>query len=136
MKVTGLIQGLITIAALTLALQLTSGCGKKSGVTGAWHGTVDTSSLPHDPGQAANKPIQIVLNISQEGNGLKATISTPEEGPEVVPAETVAFNSPSLTVKIPKRQSVYQLDLNSDGMELRGRFKQGSYDLPLAFKRS
>jgi hypothetical protein len=134
MKALSKTRTLLTIGALTIGMGI--GCGKQTGVAGTWTGTVDTSSFPRSPGEAENKPIRIVLNLSGEETALKASISTPDESPEVVQAESAVYSDHSLTVRIPRRQSVYEVKLNAAGTELHGRFKQGDYDLPLAFTRS
>ena len=134
MKSTYIIRTPCSLAVLLLLLA-SWGCGNKADVTGKWDGTIDTSSVA-DAVRSGHATMHIVLNIRREGDRLKATVATPDEGPGETSADTVEFKDASLTVNVSKRRSVYEARLNSNGTELNGRFKQAPYNLPFALKKS
>jgi len=125
------IRGALCAAALP-ALLMVWGCGKHPDVTGTWAGTLDASSVDHKPGQT----IRIVMTIHKEGDHFTATMSTPDEGPQVVPADSVEFKDSSLTMKVSKRLAVITADLTGDDAELHGNFQQKPYDLPFVLKKT
>ena len=135
MKSTFFIRTPRCLAVLLLPLLAAWGCGKRADVTGKWDGTVDTSSIAGAV-RSGHATMHIVLTIRREGDQIKATVATPDEGPGETSADTVEFKDNSLTVKVSKRLSIYEATLNSNGTELNGRFKQAPYNLPLALKKS
>ena len=135
MKSTFFIRTPRCLAVLLLPLLAVWGCGKRADVTGKWDGTVDTSSIAGAV-RSGHATMHIVLTIRREGDQIKATVATPDEGPGETSADTVEFKDNSLTVKVSKRLSIYEATLNSNGTELNGRFKQAPYNLPLALKKS
>ena len=130
-------RGLCT-AALLLPLLMVWGCGKhaevssKAGLIGKWEGTLDASSVDRIPG----KTMRIVMNIRKEGDHFTASMATPDEGPQVVPADSVEFNNDTLTMKVSKRLALIAAKINRDGTELHGTFHQKPYNLPLALKKA
>src|SRR5579862_960713 len=104
------------IAALLLPLLMVWGCGNhtdissKAGLIGKWEGTIDASSVDRIPG----KIMHVVMNIGKEGDHFTASMATPDEDPQVVPADSVEFNNDMLTVKVSKRLAVITARLNTD----------------------
>ena len=138
MKRTILIRRSLCAAALLLPLLMVWGCGKqaevssKAGLIGKWEGTLDASSVDRIP----VKTVRIVMNIRKEADHFTASMATPDEGPQVVPADSVEFNNDTLTMKVSKRLALITAKINRDGTELHGTFHQKPYNLPLALKKA
>jgi hypothetical protein len=120
-------------AALLLPLLMVLGCGKPAKVTGTWEGTLDYSSVEGAP---PGKTSRMVVNIRSEGDHLTASLSTPDEGPQVVPADSVEFKNDVITMNVSKRLAIITANLNSNGDELQGNFKQEPYNLPFTLKKA
>lgn len=93
-------------------------------VVGDWTGelTVPGGSLP------------LVLHLEADGDGLKATMDSPNQGAMGIPVTEASFENGKLTVKVAALSGVYKGELKDDGT-LEGTWSQGPATLPLNLKR-
>ena len=121
----------IAIIALLLSLHMYQGRSKKADVISRWQGTLDYSSVDGIQGKSTT----MVIDVREADHHLIASMSTPDEGPAVVPVDAVEFTNDVLTMTVKKRLAIITARLYSDGRELNGNFKQTPYNLPMALKK-
>ena len=83
-------------------------------ITGTWKGKL---SLPM--GQ-----LNIVFNISRNGELYKATCDSPDQGVNGIPTESATFTGSVLTIQIPAISASYKGEMKEDG-KIHGTFTQG-----------
>jgi len=94
-------------------------------VDGTWLGTLTVPS-----GQ-----LRIVLNITREGNELKATLDSPDQGVKGIQVGTIRQTDDELYVDVPSIVGRYNGRILDDGNTVYGTWKQGGIDFPLDFHR-
>jgi hypothetical protein len=133
-------NGIISRRRLLYAVSLSAllmpwGCGRKADRTGKWEGPLDFSSIVPTQGKSAEATFHIVLDIRREGEALKVSMGTVEQGPEEYPVDHVEILKDTITVTSSKRPIRYQATFSSDGTEMHGSLKQGPYVFPLTLKK-
>lgn len=83
-------------------------------ITGTWKGKL---SLPM--GQ-----LNLVFNISRNGELYKATCDSPDQGVNGIPTESATFTGSVLTIQIPAISASYKGEMKEDG-KIHGTFTQG-----------
>lgn len=123
--------------AVALAALLTPwGCGRKADRTGKWEGPLDFSSILPAQGKPADTTFHVVLNIRREGDALKVSMGTVEQGLEEFPVDSVEIINDTITVRSSKRPISYKATFSADGAEMHGSLQQGTSVLPLTLKKS
>ena len=92
-------------------------------VVGDWEGALDT-------GQGS---LRIVLHIAQGGDGLTATMDSPDQGVTGIAIDTIAYNDPELHFEVARIAGSFAGKL--DKQQIAGQWKQGGATLPLTLKR-
>jgi uncharacterized protein (TIGR03435 family) len=93
-------------------------------IRGTWQGTL-----------SAARDLRIVINISNEGDTLKATLYSIDQGPGALPG-TVTVQSSAIKISIPGIGGTYEGKLEVDGASMTGTWSQGPKPLPLNLKRA
>jgi len=97
---------------------------KPSDIDGTWLGTLD----------AGTAKLRLVLKIANGLDGLTASLQSPDQSPQWLPASSVARSGSSLTVEFKAIGAVYTTKIGVDLNSMDGTFTQG-VPLPLALKR-
>ncbi len=94
-------------------------------VLGDWNGALEVQGMQ----------LRIVFHITEDGENLKATMDSPDQGANGIPVDKVTWNGKELTVEMPKMGIKYTSTLNDDETEIDGTFNQGPMSLPLKMTR-
>ena len=98
---------------------------KPSDIDGAWLGTLDTGTAK----------LRLVLKIANGPDGLTASLQSPDQSPQWLPASSVTRGDSSLTVEFKPIGAVYTAKIGADLNSIDGTFTQGRVPLPLVLKR-
>ena len=128
-------RGRLLYAVPLSALLMLWGCGRKADTTGKWEGPLDFGSILPVQGKPADTTFHVVLNIRREGDVLKVSMGTVEQGPEEYPVDSVEIIKDTITVSSSKRSIIYRATFSSDGTEMHGSLQQGPYVLPLTLNK-
>jgi pimeloyl-ACP methyl ester carboxylesterase len=96
-----------------------------SDIDGAWLGTLDTGTAK----------LRLVLKIANGPDGLTASLQSPDQSPQWLPASSVTRSDSSLTVEFKPIGAVYTAKIGADLNSIDGTFTQGGVPLPLVLKR-
>ncbi|MDQ7917614.1 alpha/beta fold hydrolase [Mesonia sp. MT50] len=88
-------------------------------VTGDWYGALDIQG----------QKLRIAFHIENEGDDLKSTMDSPDQGANGIPMANTSFHSDTLTISAPNMMMTYTAVLKAG--ELTGKFQQGGMSLPL-----
>ena len=94
-------------------------------VLGDWNGAIEVQGMQ----------LRLVFHIMEDGENLKATLDSPDQGANGIPVEKVTFEEKELIIEMPNLGLNYTATLNEDGTEIEGTFKQGPMTLPLKMTR-
>jgi len=94
-------------------------------VLGDWNGALEVQGMQ----------LRLVFHITADGENLKATMDSPDQGANGIPVNKVVLNEKKLTIEMPKMGIKYTSTVNKDGTEIDGTFNQGSMSLPLKMTR-
>ncbi|NUO02567.1 MAG: alpha/beta fold hydrolase [Saprospiraceae bacterium] len=94
-------------------------------ITGDWHGQLDIQGMK----------LRLVLHIQQEGDGLKATLDSPDQGAFGLPAGEIKYAAPVLTFAMPNLGVTYKGEWQAASESFAGTFTQGSQGIPLTLGR-
>ena len=100
-----------------------SSLAQLSKIEGSWYGLLKVQGME----------ITVVFNITQTGDGLEATMDSPDQGAFGIPVDKISFASDKLELAIPSGMIVYTGMLKEDMVE--GTFTQGGFELPLDLSR-
>jgi fermentation-respiration switch protein FrsA (DUF1100 family) len=96
-----------------------------SDIDGSWLGTLDAGAVK----------LRLVLRIFNASDGLAATLQSPDQGPQWIPATSIKRAGSSLNFTIDSLGVVYEGKIGADLNSIDGTFTQGGNPLPLALKR-
>ena len=111
----------------TAIAPLHAGAQDRPDLTGTWEGQV-TTSLGQD--------IRIVFHIEAADAGWSATWDSPDQGAVGLPAGDVSVSGSGVSIDLPVIQGGYDGDLQTNGDEIRGTFRQGPAEIPLVLTRT
>lgn len=121
------------IACVVLALLFAAGVSAAPATTpsqpvvGTWQG-----NLPNGMGGQ----IRVVLHVTQEAAGLKATMDSPDQGAQTgIPVEKVAFEKQKLTLDVKAVGGSYEGTLDATKGEIAGTWRQSGQEIALTFKK-
>jgi hypothetical protein len=92
---------------------------------GTWEGTLE-----------AQQSLRLVLKMSNDDRGAKATLVSVDQGNVEIPVTTVKQDGTKLTLEVNMVGGVYEAELNKELSELNGTWTQGGDGLPLKLKKS
>jgi pimeloyl-ACP methyl ester carboxylesterase len=119
-----ILLALIAVLAAAPAAAQVQRAAAPPAVAGDWQGTLE---LP-------NARLRIVFHITGAGEGLTATLDSPDQGAYGIPAGTVRFTGDSLTIEVPAIMGRYAGALRGD--TIVGTWYQGTASLPLSLTRT
>jgi hypothetical protein len=91
---------------------------------GTWEGTLEGPGL------------RLVLKMSNDANGAKAVLISPDQGGNEIPASAIDQKDSKLTLTVKMVGGQYQAEIDKEGSELNGTWTQGGNGLPLKLKRA
>lgn len=94
-------------------------------VLGDWNGALEVQGMQ----------LRLVFHISQNGDNLKATMDSPDQGATGIPVQKVDFKDKKLTIEMPNIGLKYEATLSEDGSAIDGTFNQGPMSMPLKMTR-
>ncbi len=128
------------MAVVQLALVLRPTCGAepapkskpdpkpvaKQSLVGVWQGTLKVQVVE----------LRLVLHISSDGEGLKATLDSPDQGAKGIPIDRAVLEGDTLTLELKKLKASFEGKVvqAEDGSKIEGKWTQAG-TLPLEFKR-
>ncbi len=92
-------------------------------IEGSWHGLLKVQGME----------LHLVFNISQDEDGLKATMDSPDQGAHGIAVDATAFKDGILTMAIPMAAINYTGTLSGD--TITGTFAQAGMEIPLNLTR-
>jgi hypothetical protein len=121
----GLLAGLVTMIASTLAIGATAAASVSTAI-GDWEGAIDTGS----------GSLRVILHISQAADGkLTGSLDSPDQSATGIAIDTVTYKEPDLHFAIEPIASSFDGRMNHNSSEITGEWKQSGHTLPLVFKR-
>lgn len=115
---------LLGALALLLALSQLHAQAPAPGPEGIWEGTL----------KAGPVELRAIFKVKKDGDTLKATMDSPDQGAKDIPFTKVTFADGKLTLEWDKIAS-YTGKMSADGQSLAGTWKQGDKALSLDLKR-
>ena len=94
-------------------------------VLGDWNGALEVQGME----------LRLIFHITEDGENLKATMDSPDQGANDIPVEKAVLNGKELTIEMPNIGMKYIATLNDDGTEIEGTFNQGPMSMPLKMTR-
>jgi pimeloyl-ACP methyl ester carboxylesterase len=95
-------------------------------LTGHWEGLLKP---------APGIELRMIINVSEEGGKLKATLDSPDQGAVGLPADSIAVKDGELTFGRKAIQAEYKGKLDAKGTEIVGTFTQRGRATPLTLKK-
>ncbi len=95
-------------------------------ITGDWHGQLDIQGVK----------LRLVLHIQQEGDGLKATLDSPDQGAFGLLAGEIHYEASVLTFAMPNLGVTYKGEWRAASESFAGTFTQGGQGIPLELGRA
>ncbi|HEX5423130.1 MAG TPA: hypothetical protein VFW94_06230 [Candidatus Acidoferrales bacterium] len=99
---------------------------KPSDIDGAWTDTL----------QAGPNKLRIVFHIFNTVEGLHATIDSPDQGANGIPASSVTTKGSHITIEVQSIRGKLDGIINPARTEIQGTWTQGGANLPLALERT
>jgi uncharacterized protein len=115
----------LAAAAAALLAVHGSAAAQASPITGSWSGEL---TIP------GGTPLPLVFHITQEGDGLAATMDSPMQGARGIPVDTVRFADGTVTMRLLAIAGSYTGRLAGENL-LEGEWQQGPGSLPLTLRR-
>ncbi len=84
-------------------------------------------------GKVANIPI--IIHVSNDDTGLKATLDSPSQGATGIPCGSVVVDGSSITIDMPALRASFKGNIATDNKTISGIFTQGAA-LPMTLTRS
>lgn len=94
-------------------------------IEGDWHGALEVQGIK----------LRLVFHITKEGDALKATMDSPDQGANGIPVQEVKFEDNTLSVSMPNLGLTYSGTPNEDFTEITGDFQQATIKMPLNLSR-
>lgn len=99
---------------------------KPSDIDGAWTGTL----------QAGPNKLRIVFHIFNTVEGLHATLDSPDQGANGIPASSVTAKGSHLTIEVQSIRGKFDGTINPARTEIQGTWTQGGANLPLVLDQA
>jgi pimeloyl-ACP methyl ester carboxylesterase len=115
----------LTLKKATAPVKVEHKPAKPSDIDGDWWGTLDTG---------AGK-LRLVLHITNTEDGLIATLDSPDQGMEGLPASSVTRNGSALKAEFKGIGGVFEAKISGDVSALEGTWSQGR-EFPLVLKKA
>jgi pimeloyl-ACP methyl ester carboxylesterase len=113
-------------AFMTVAFVVSTAYGAcAQNVVGDWQGTL----------KAGPTELRIALHIGRDGDGLKATMDSIDQGATGIPVSSIAVKDAKLTFTVDLIRGSYEGAVDKDATVIDGTWSQG-ISLPLVFKRT
>jgi uncharacterized protein len=94
-------------------------------IDGNWIGSISISAMN----------LRIIIKLTTTPTGLSASLQSPDQGPQWIPADSAKLEGDKLTVKLPALQATYFGTLSADRNTLQGTFTQMGNPMPLILSR-
>ena len=94
-------------------------------VIGDWNGALEVQGMQ----------LRLVFHITEDGEKLKATMDSPDQGANGIPVQKVVLRGRELTIEMPNIGMKYTATLNDEETAIVGTFNQGAMSLPLKMTR-
>ncbi|HWB08223.1 MAG TPA: alpha/beta fold hydrolase [Pirellulales bacterium] len=121
----------LRVAGMPLFLALNALCSAsepksdaKPSLTGVWQGTLKVQVIE----------LRVVLHITAEGDGYKATLDSPDQGAKGIPVDRVVLEGETVKLELKKIKASFEGKLADDEQSIQGQWTQTG-TLPLEFKR-
>jgi hypothetical protein len=115
-----------SVFSIIASLLFATGVLQAQDISGTWQGTLQ-----------ADRELRIVVKLSKaDTSGLKAILYSIDQGGEALPADTVMFQNPNVTISIPAVGGTFVGKLNAEGNSITGMWSQGPQPLPLVLVRT
>jgi hypothetical protein len=99
---------------------------KPTDIDGAWLGTLEADAIK----------LRVVFQLTNTQDGLMATMDSPDQGAEGIPATSVKRDGASLTIEMRQLGGVFEGAINNDLTTIDGTWSQGGSTKPLVLKRT
>jgi uncharacterized protein len=96
-----------------------------SDIDGAWMGTLEVSG---------GIKLRVIFRIFNTGEGLKATMDSPDQGMKGLPANSVTRDGTSLKIEAKQLDGIFQGKIAADRSSIEGTWTQHGGTFPLALK--
>jgi hypothetical protein len=96
-----------------------------SDIDGAWEGTLDMPQAK----------LRLVFHVKNTGDGLTATMDSPDQNLKGWPATSVNRKGSSIKIEMHQIEGLYEGEINKDLTIIRGDWTQGSH-FPLTLRRA
>jgi uncharacterized protein len=96
----------------------------KPSLAGVWQGIIKVQSIE----------LRVVLHITAEGDGYKATLDSPDQGAKGIPVDRVALEGENVKLELKGIKASFEGKFADDGQTIQGKWTQAG-TLPLEFKR-
>jgi len=100
--------------------------GGAAEIGGDWEGAL----------QASGQSLRVVLHVQSSGQGLTATMDSPDQGAVGIPVTTVKYEGSALHLEIEQIGGRYEGTLDEKAGEIKGTWSQAGAEMPLVFRRS
>ncbi len=94
-------------------------------ISGDWNGQLNIQGIK----------LRLVLHVQSEGDGLKATFDSPDQGAFGLPVGEIRYEAPVLTFAMPNIGVTYKGEWQAASESFTGNFTQGGQALPLNLSR-
>jgi len=92
---------------------------------GDWQGTLDANGTT----------LHVVVHITEDGGGFKATLDSPDQGATGIPVGSVSVAGSVLKFEVPMIGGSYEGHFSADGQAVDGTWSQAGMGLALVLKR-
>ncbi len=93
---------------------------------GDWEGTIEAPGMK----------LKIIFHVTADGDALKSTMDSPDQGAMGLPTNSTTFEDGKLTITASQLGMTYEGALDPNGNNLKGVFKQGPATIPLSLTRT
>jgi pimeloyl-ACP methyl ester carboxylesterase len=120
---------LSTVIALAVALPVTCGAVEtgpdaKPALAGVWQATLKVQAIE----------LRVVLHVTPDGDGYKATLDSPDQGAKGIPVDRLALTDDTVKLELKSIEASFEGKLSDDKHKIEGKWTQAG-TLPLDFKR-
>jgi hypothetical protein len=92
---------------------------------GTWEGALE-----------AQQTLRLIVKISNEEGGAKATLTSVDQGGAEIPVSTITQKGAKLVLIVKMIGGQYEGEINKEGTELKGTWTQSGNELPLTLKKA
>jgi hypothetical protein len=114
-----------TLSMAVLACLFTGASAQAQNAVGDWQGALDANGTT----------LHVVVHITEDGGGFKATLDSPDQGATGIPVGSVSVAGSVLKFEVPMVGGSYEGHFSADGQAVDGTWSQGGMSLALLLKR-